>query len=70
MVVMLLICAGFQEDWMGYDRYLPEQGEIREASIVCSSYASKNIISDTSQILNGMRPIEGTLLPQTLFMCG
>lgn len=55
MVVMLLICAGFQEDWMGYDRYLPEQGEIREASIVCSSYASKNIISDTSQILNGMR---------------
>lgn len=54
MVAMLLICAGFQEDWMGYDRYLPDQGEIREASIACYSYTSNNIFN-TPQILNGMR---------------
>lgn len=38
----LLICLSFQEDWLGYDRYLPEQGQIREASIFCSSYTNVN----------------------------
>lgn len=57
VVVMLLICAGFQEDWMGYDRYLPDQEEIREASIVCRSYTSNNynINYNISQILSRMR---------------
>ena len=52
LLIMLLICAGFQEDWMGYDRYLPDQGEIREASIACRSYACN---SNLTRILDGVR---------------
>lgn len=42
MVIMLLVCFGFQGDWMGYDRYLPEQGQIREASIFSRSYTNSS----------------------------
>lgn len=52
MFIMLLICAGFQEDWMGYDRFLPSQGEIREASIACRSYACD---SNLSRMLDRVR---------------
>lgn len=38
MVVMLLVCRGFQRDFIGYDRYLPDQGEIQMASIASSPY--------------------------------
>ncbi|MDE6516309.1 MAG: hypothetical protein K2L18_00450, partial [Acetatifactor sp.] len=38
MVVMLLVCCGFQRDFIGYDRYLPDQGEIQTASIARSPY--------------------------------
>lgn len=54
MVVMLLICAVFQEDWMGYDRYLPDQSQIREASIACRSYTNDSY-STTQQLLDGVR---------------
>lgn len=52
MFIMLLICAGLQEDWVGYDRFLPDQGEIREASIACRAYACN---SDLNRMLNRVR---------------
>jgi len=40
MTAMLLACVGFQQDWFGYDRYLPDESQIREISIACRSYGS------------------------------
>lgn len=57
--VMLLVCFGFQEDWMGYDRYLPEPERIREASIDCRTYTKDShyaprfdsvVLTDAAQI--------------------
>lgn len=59
MVLTLLICFGFKEDWLGYDRYLPEQKDIQKVSIACYSYrASRQLgemleeveLTDTAQI--------------------
>lgn len=52
MLIMLLICAGFQEDWIGYDCFLPDQGQIREASIACRAYAYG---SNPGRVLDGVR---------------
>lgn len=40
--VTLLICFGFMRDWMGYDRYLPQQEQIRQASVFCRSYTNSS----------------------------
>lgn len=39
-VVTLLVCFGFLRDWMGYDRYLPQQEQIRQVSVYCRSYTN------------------------------
>lgn len=50
MAAALTLCIGFQKDWMGFDRYLPDQGQIRAASIVCRSYGNYSL----QQMLYGM----------------
>lgn len=50
MAAALALCLGFQRDWMGYDCYLPDQGQIRSASIACRSYGNYSL----EQILYGM----------------
>lgn len=39
-VITLLVCFGFWRDWVGYDRYLPQQEQIRQASVYCHSYTN------------------------------
>lgn len=39
-VVTLLVCFGFLRDWTGYDRYLPQQEQIRQVSVYCRSYTN------------------------------
>lgn len=38
--VTVLVCFGFRGDWVGYDRYLPQQEQIRQASIYSGSYTN------------------------------
>ncbi len=50
MGAALVVCVGFQGDWMGYDRYLPDQEQIVAASIACRSYGNYSL----EQMLYGM----------------
>lgn len=52
VAVTLLICFGFQGDWMGYDLYLPETERIRAVSIDCRTY---NIDNHYAPIFGGMQ---------------
>lgn len=51
MILTMLICFGFRGDWMGYDRYLPEQEQIRSISIACVTYGNGRY---GEEIMNGM----------------
>lgn len=51
LALVLLISLGFQEDWMGYDSYLPVQERIQKISIACPSYSNN---MGTNQILAGV----------------
>lgn len=42
VAVALLICFGFVWDWAGYDRYLPKEEQIKEATIYSRAYTNNN----------------------------
>ncbi|MCM1120371.1 MAG: hypothetical protein NC543_13535 [bacterium] len=54
-LLLLLICFGFQGDWMGYDRYLPAQEQIQEMSIACRSYTSTYNNYNAMQVMDGVK---------------
>lgn len=54
-LLLLLICCGFQGDWMGYDRYLPAQEQIQEMSIACRSYTSVYNDYNAMRVMDGVR---------------
>lgn len=73
-VVTLLVCFGFLRDWVGYDRYLPQQEQIRQASVYCRSYTNNPRLfflpetmelTDTAQIYafleRGIENVQGRL---------
>ena len=51
MALTLLISFCYRGDWMGYDRYLPQQENIQRVSIACRSYSSDR---SHNEILEGM----------------
>lgn len=51
MALTLLISFGYRGDWMGYDRYLPQQEDIQKVSIACSPYS---INRNWPEILEGV----------------
>lgn len=51
MALTLLISFGYRGDWMGYDRYLPQQEDIQKVSIACSPYS---ISRNWPEILEGV----------------